>query len=182
MYYISLLVGRAFASLHPPFTPAIHTLNSHPPLTPTIHTRHSQVRQLLEADTAGLLRVVNTGVHVFTPAIHTCHSHPQFPPTMHTRHSHPPFTPAIHRCALRGCCAWLTRAFASSHPPFTPTIHTHHSHPIHTHTSHPPLLSAGGGFFVWSFVVLSLSCRVLCWCGVVPFVVCVVLFLLCVCV
>jgi len=37
-------------------------------------------------------------------------------------------------------------------------------------------------FFVWSFVVLFLSCRVLCCRGVVLVVSCVVLFLLCVCV
>jgi len=36
-------------------------------------------------------------------------------------------------------------------------------------------------FFVWSFVVMFVSCRVLCCCGVV-LVVRVVLFLLCVCV
>jgi len=42
--------------------------------------------------------------------------------------------------------------------------------------------AAGASFFVWSFVVLFLSCRVLLCCGVVLVVSCVVLFLLCVCV
>ena len=44
------------------------------------------------------------------------------------------------------------------------------------------LLSAGGWFFVWSFVVLFVSCRVVCCCSGVLVVSCVVLFLLCVCV
>jgi len=43
------------------------------------------------------------------------------------------------------------------------------------------VLSAGGWFFVWSFVVLFLSCRVLCCCGVV-LVVCWVDLVVCLCV
>jgi len=63
-------------------------------------------------------------------------------------------------------------------------------------TAHTSVVKCGGGgggvlgggvggvvlFFVWSFEVLFLSCRVLCCCGVVLVVSCVVLFLLCVCV
>jgi len=49
----------------------------------------------------------------------------------------------------------------------------------------PPsiVVKCGGGcFFVWSFVVLFLSCRVLCCCGVVLVVSCVVLYLLYACI
>jgi len=47
----------------------------------------------------------------------------------------------------------------------------------------PPsiVVKCGGWFFVWSFVNLFLSCRVLCCCEFLV-VSCLVLFLLCVCV
>jgi len=54
---------------------------------------------------------------------------------------------------------------------------------VHTVAAPPSIVvECGGWFFVWSFVALFLSCRVLCSCGVVLVASCVVLFVLCVCV
>ena len=80
----------------------------------------------------------------------TSYSHP---PTIHTGRRSGGRTPLL--CCRNSTCH-------STRPPSRCVCYSIHAPPPRHLRS---LFSAGGGFFVWSFVVFFLSCRVLC-CGV----------------
>jgi len=117
--------------------------------------------------------------HAYLPGtrpLHTSQDHlPITPPN--TSNSHLQFTPPIHKSHSHLEPDFLTLA----------TWHASHAHllctpDIHSRATFDRCEVRAGWFCVWSFMVLFLSCRVLCCCGGVLVVSCVVLFLLCVCV